>query len=56
MGIAVQFPCCNYTVGPCSSGPTATYLVPILYILVASEYTSLYIIIIIQAHGLKGHV
>ena len=43
--------------GPCSSGPTATYLVPILYILVASEYTSLYIIIIIiQAHGLKGHV
>ena len=56
LGIATQFPCCNYTVGPCGSGPTATYLVPILYVLVASKYTSLCIMIIIQAPGIKGHV
>ena len=26
LGIVAQFPCCNYTVGPYGSGPTAIYL------------------------------
>ena len=42
----------QWAVGPCGSGPTPTYLVPILYILVASEYTLLYN----DNYGLKGHV
>ena len=39
VGIAWQFPCCNYTVGPYGSGPTADYSI-YLYIVVASEYTT----------------
>ena len=27
VGIAWRFPCCNYTVGPYDSGPTANYMV-----------------------------
>ena len=57
MGIATQFPHCNYTVGPYGSGPTATYFSIYLYIIVASEYTVLFIImIIIQVHGLKYYI
>ena len=53
LGIAVQFPHCNYTVGPYGSGPIATYL----YIKIANEYmVILYIIINNIIHGLKGHV
>ena len=40
VGIAQRFPCCNYTVGPYGSGPTANYSI-YLYIVVASEYTTL---------------
>ena len=40
VGIALQFPWCNYTVGLYGSGPTANYRI-YLYIVVASEYTTL---------------
>ena len=45
VGIAWQFPCCNYTVGLYGSGPTANYSIH-LYIVVASEYTTLSLIMI----------
>ena len=40
VGIAQQFPCYSYTVGPYSSGPTSDYAI-YLYIVVANEYTTL---------------
>ena len=43
--ITQRFPCCNYTVGPNGSGPTADYSI-YLYIVVASEYTILSFIMI----------
>ena len=45
VGIAQQFPHCNYTVGPHGSGPTTNYSI-YLYIVVASEYTTLLLIMI----------
>ena len=45
VGITWQFPCCNYTVGPYGSGPTTDYSI-YLYIVVASEYTTLSLIMI----------
>ena len=45
VGIAWQFPHCNYTVGLYGSGPTANYSI-YLYIVVASEYTTLPLIMI----------
>ena len=45
VGITWQFPCCNYTVSPYGSGPTTDYSI-YLYIVVASEYTTLSLIMI----------
>ena len=46
VGISRQFPHCNYTVGPYGSGPTTNYGI-YLYIMVASEYTTSFVIIIV---------
>ena len=45
VGIAQRFPHCNYTVGPYGSGPTTDYSI-YLYIVVASEYTTLSLMMI----------
>ena len=40
VGTTQRLPCCNYTVGPYGSGPSADYSI-YLCIVVASEYTTL---------------